>query len=460
MTTLAERPPAAPPPAAPVPPTPRVIGRPLRPRDLKWSDVGLIGACALSSLALVWVVFYQLTLLSGIFGFLVCWFVAFIAFVWLTTSHLVDRQAATDRVVTVIMYSGATLVFGVVAFILGWVIVKGVRYFHFNLLYESQKNFQPAETDALRHIGVYHQIIGTLEQVGLAALIGVPVAVATAVFLNEVRGPGTRLVRTVITAMSALPSVVAGVFIFSIFVEPKLLNYCGFLAALALFILILPSVTRTTEEVLRIVPGGLREASLALGASEFRTTWSVVLPTARSGIITASLLGTAIAVGETAPLLFTAFGSQALNYDPFHGAQGALPLGIYINIRQPQAVLLDLAFVTAFILLVLVFVLFFAARILGRTRSNTGRSARRRSRRLAKATPAPARVRRGDPLAVLAGAAPTGASADRSARPPHDQPTGRIPPVGTPTGQLPPIEPPTQQVPPVEPPSPKERPDS
>ena len=114
------------------------------------------------------------------------------------------------------------------------------------------------------------------------------------------------MVRTVVTAMSGLPSIVAGALHL---LDPCgatiWLEYSGFLAALALFILLLPSVTRTTEEVLRIVPGGLREASLALGSSEFRTVWSVVLPTARSGMITASLLGIAIAVGETAPLLFT-----------------------------------------------------------------------------------------------------------------------------------------------------------
>ncbi len=176
---------------------------------------------------------------------------------------------------------------------------------------------QPAAPNALAHVGVAHAIVGTLEEVGLAAVIGVPIALATAIFLNEVGGKGTRIVRTVVTAMSGLPSIVAGLFIYSIFIINHVLSYSGFAASLALFVMLLPSVTRTTEEVLRVVPSGLREASAALGAPEWRTTWSVVLPTARSGVVTAVLLGIARIVGETAPLLFTAFGSQIMNTNPF-----------------------------------------------------------------------------------------------------------------------------------------------
>jgi phosphate transport system permease protein len=288
------------------------------------------------------------------------------------TVQTIDRLAATDRVFSVLMVTGALIVLGVVLFIVGWVAWKGVPHLRWSLFIHDQKAFTPADPNILNKIGVAHEIVGTAEEVGIAAAIGVPVAVITAVFLNEVRGWGTRMVRTVVTAMSGLPAIVAGLFIYAMFVEDGLTKYSGVLASLALFILILPSVTRTTEEVLRIVPGGLREASLALGSSEFRTVWSVVLPTARSGMITASLLGVAIAVGETAPLLFTSFGSSVMNKNPFHGAQGSLPLGVYVNAREPQAVLINLAFVTAFILLSLVLILFVLARLLGRQRTTTG----------------------------------------------------------------------------------------
>jgi phosphate transport system permease protein len=375
VTTLAPPPPSPPSPPTQLPPTPRVprrIGTPLRPRDFGWAEAGVLVASLVSSLALVWVIFYQLSLLSGAFGFLLCWYGCFLGLYWLVTTQTVDKMTATDRVVSAVVVTAALLAFGVVLFIIFWVLWKGVPHLSAHIFTKDQSHFTPSDPNILSKIGVAHEIVGTAEQVGIAAVIGVPVAVITAVFLNEVQGRGTRMVRTVVTAMSGLPSIVAGLFIYSIFVERHLLNHSGFLASLALFILLLPSVTRTTEEVLRIVPGGLREASLALGSSEFRTVWSVVLPTARSGMITASLLGVAIAIGETAPLLFTSFGSSIMNKNPFHGAQGSLPLGIYDNLRYAQNVLHELAFATASILLGLVLILFVLARILGRQRSKTG----------------------------------------------------------------------------------------
>jgi phosphate transport system permease protein len=338
-----------------------------------------MAACALSSFAFVWVVFYQVTLLSGAFGFLLCWYFSFLALYWFVTSKLTERQLATDRVMTVVMTTGAAIVIGLVIFIVLYVAFKAIPTIHWGSLFtKTQKGFEPAEPNALAHVGVAHAIVGTLEEVGLAAAIGVPIAVATAVYLNEVGGRLTKLVRTVVTAMSGLPSIVAGLFIYSIFIINHLLSYSGLAAALALFVMLLPSVTRTTEEVLRVVPSGLREASAALGAPEWRTTWSVVLPTARSGVVTAVLLGIARIVGETAPLLFTAFGSQIMNANPISKAQEALPLEVYSNVRQAQPVLIDLAYQAGFVLLALVLVLFVAARIAGRTRrGKRGKKAKR-----------------------------------------------------------------------------------
>ena len=131
----------------------------------------------------------------------------------------------------------------------------------------------------------------------------------------------------------------AGIFIYSIFILTHVLTYSGFAASLALVVILLPSVTRVVEEVLRVVPGGLREASLALGAPEWRTVWSVVLPTARSGVVTAVLLGVARIVGETAPLLFTAFGSQVDQRQSRSSTpQAALPVSIWSNFKESQPV--------------------------------------------------------------------------------------------------------------------------
>jgi phosphate transport system permease protein len=166
--------------------------------------------------------------------------------------------------------------------------------------------------------------------------------------------------------MSGVPSIVAGLFIYGILVTGAGAGFSGFAAALALTILMLPTVTRTAEEVLRLVPDGLREGALALGASEWRTVWSVVLPTARSGLITAVLLGIARAVGETAPLILTSFGASVYNLDPFRGPQEALPHFVYEYIRfQPDTPPYLRAFGAALVLIVLVLLLFTLARLIG-----------------------------------------------------------------------------------------------
>jgi phosphate transport system permease protein len=340
----------------------------VRPRDFRPADLGLLLVSALSALALVWVVFYQLTLLSGAFGFLVVWYACFLTLYWVASSQVLDRMVATDRIVTVVVVSGAGVILGLLVYVIAWVAVKAIPHLDLHLFTRDQKYFEIVGPNALSSVGVAHAIVGTLEQVGFAAVLGVPVAVATAILLNEVGGRGTRLIRTVVTAMSGTPSVIAGVFIYSILIINHVLGYSGFAAALALFVLLLPLVTRTTEEVLRVVPSGLREASLALGAPEWRTVWSVVLPTARSGVVTAVLLGVARAAGETAPLLFTAFGSQVMNANVFSHPQSALPLQVWSNVRQAEPVLVTLAFEAAFVLLALVLILFVAARVLGRTR--------------------------------------------------------------------------------------------
>jgi phosphate transport system permease protein len=291
---------------------------------------------------------------------------------WVVSAITVDRSTATDRIVTTVVASSTAVVTAALLYVVGYVVVKGVAHFTLGFLWRTMAFYQPSDKHLFSDIGVRQAIVATFEQVALAALVAVPLAFMTAIFLNEVGGIGTRFVRTIVTAMSGVPSVVAGVFIYAIFIVPHVLHYSGFAAALALFILMLPSVTRTTEEVLRVVPGGLREASLALGASEWRTVRQVVLPTARSGLITAVVLGVAIAAGETAPLIFTAFGANSANYNPFSKPQGPLPLVIYQNVTQPQTQVVALAFTAAFVLLALVLVLFVLARFFGRRSTKRG----------------------------------------------------------------------------------------
>ena len=355
----------------PDPPTPRTLPTPIRPSAVGPQDVALIVLAALASFCLVWVVFYQLTFLTGGLGFLVCWYAGFLALTWLGTSQVIERQVATDRVVGILVWSAGLLIVGIVVFIVAWVTYKAVPSIHWSALFtKDQKTLTASDPNLLNHVGVLQAIVGTLEQVLMATLMGVPFAIATAVYLNEVgTGRTARLVRTVVTAMSGTPSIVAGVFIYSIFIFTGVLHYSGFAASLALVVILLPSVTRVVEEVLRVVPSGLREASFSLGAPEWRTVWSVVIPTARSGVVTAVLLGVARIVGETAPLIFTAFGSQVLNANPLVHDQGALPLVILSNTHAAQQVLINIAFQAAFVLMSIVLILFVLARYFSRTKS-------------------------------------------------------------------------------------------
>jgi phosphate transport system permease protein len=353
----------------PPPPRPRRLPTPIRPSDFGRTDILILIFSALSSLALVWVVFYQLTLLSGALGFLVCWYLVFLALTWFATAQVVERQVAFDRIIAILVTSAALLAMGLVVFIVVWVAAKAIPSIHWGTLFsKDQSKFEPAAPNALSTVGILHALIGTFEQVAIAAVIGIPLAIATAIFLNEVGGKGVRLVRTVVTAMSGTPSIVAGVFIYSMLILTHVLPQSGFAASLALVVMFLPAVTRVVEEVLRVVPGGLREASLALGAPQWRTVWSVVLPTARSGVVTAVLLGTARIVGETAPLLFTAVGSELINSNPLSQRQDALPLDVWSNVQQASTVTIQLAFQAAFVLMSIVLVLFVAARIFGRTK--------------------------------------------------------------------------------------------
>jgi phosphate transport system permease protein len=196
-------------------------------------------------------------------------------------------------------------------------------------------------------------------------VLSVPLGIATAIFLNEIGGRLARPLRMIVDAMSAIPSIVAGLFIYAAFILALHQQQTGFAAALALAVLMLPTVTRTAEVVLRLVPGGLREASLALGGGEWATVRRVVLPTARTGLLTAVILGIARIVGETAPLILTALGNTSLNADPFEGKQDAVPLFIYRLIRFPQTASIQRAWTGALVLLGLVLVLFVVARIIG-----------------------------------------------------------------------------------------------
>jgi phosphate transport system permease protein len=187
----------------------------------------------------------------------------------------------------------------------------------------------------------------------------------TAVHLTEHRGRLAGVVRLLVDAMSGIPSVVAGLFIYTMWVVRLGRGFSGLAAAMALAVLMVPTVARASEEMLRLVPGSLREASLALGAPQWRTLLRVVLPAARSGLITAALLGVARVAGETAPLLMTAFGSDSVNASPLDGAQSELPLFTFQRVRNAVPTQVARGWAGALVLILVVLVLFTLARTLG-----------------------------------------------------------------------------------------------
>ncbi|MER5529643.1 phosphate ABC transporter permease PstA [Streptomyces sp. NPDC002677] len=235
------------------------------------------------------------------------------------------RRQAKDRVATSLVW--VAFIVAVVPLVsLIWVTVsRGVKVLDFYFLSHSMGVVADAQPGG----GAYAAIIGSLEQVGLATLIGAPIGILTAVYLVEYgRGRLAKAVTFFVDVMTGIPSIVAGLFILSLMLIFDMQPF-GFAGSLALAILMMPVVVRSTEEMLKLVPNELREASLALGVPKWRTILKVVLPTSIGGITTGVMLAIARIAGETAPVLLLVFGNPFINNNPFEGAQSSLPLFIY-----------------------------------------------------------------------------------------------------------------------------------
>ncbi len=275
------------------------------------------------------------------------------------------RKAMADRLVTAFVYLCALLVVTPLALIVAYVTIKGAPNLRWSFFTSTLEGIDP--TAPASQGGAAHAIVGTLIQVLLATLISVPFGVLTAIYLNEIRGRMAGIIRLIVDAMSGIPSIVAGLFVFSIWVVKADRGFSGFAASLALSVLMLPTVARTTEEMLKVVPDGLREASFALGAPQWRTALQVVIPAARTGIVTAVILGIARVAGETAPLLMTSFGNdRVVTGGSFSEPQSALPLFVYQQVTNAQGTAVERAWTGAFVLIALVLILFTLARLIGR----------------------------------------------------------------------------------------------
>jgi phosphate transport system permease protein len=293
---------------------------------------------------------------------------AFIFFVLVTFGNVVLSVARqgfktiSTAIAASFIYVATALVLLPLGSILFTVIMKGKDSIKLNTFTQDMRLSQP---DApFTEGGALHAILGTASLVVIATLICVPIGILTALYLTEIKGRFEGLVRFLVQAMAGVPSIVAGLFIYSVLIVTLGAKYSAFVGALALSILMLPTIARTSEEVLKLIPRELREAGTALGATQWRTVAMVVVPAARSGLLTSVILGIARVAGETAPLLLTILGNTATNLNPFNGPISALPLYTFTLMKTGLDVAITRAWGGALILLTLVLVLFISARLL------------------------------------------------------------------------------------------------
>lgn len=296
-------------------------------------------------------------------------FIFFVAYGLITSTHsfvIRGRQAAKDAFVSTVVSLGAVITVIPIASILLTVIQKGVPGLHFGLFSNDMSMATP--TDPITTGGLLHAITGTLTLVILALIMSIPIGILTALYLTEIKGRFASPIRFLVQAMSGVPSIVAGLFILSAVLYPITKSYSALMGALALTILMIPTIARTSEEVLLLIPNELREAGTALGGTQWRTVAMIVLPAARSGLMTAIILGIARIAGETAPLLLLTGGGDKVNPNPFSGSVGSLPYYIWksFNAGSPEAI--TRAWAGLLVLMIVVLILFITARALSNRR--------------------------------------------------------------------------------------------
>jgi phosphate transport system permease protein len=273
-----------------------------------------------------------------------------------------QRRRATNALMLSLCSVFAFAAVGVLVLILGFVLAKGISSLNLDFFIHMPTPIgEPGG-------GVANSIAGSCLTVGLAALIGIPTGIGAGVFLSEYAGHRLGdLVRFTADVLTGVPSIVIGIFVYGLVVL-KMGSFSALAAAIALAIIMLPIVARSSEEMLRLVPHSQREAALALGISRWRTILSVVIPVAQRGLVTGALLAVARAAGETAPLIFTALGNRFWSLSVTGGPIDALPLRIWRYGIGPYDEWHQQAWAASFALVFTVFVISLAARLLLRKR--------------------------------------------------------------------------------------------
>jgi phosphate transport system permease protein len=341
----------------PVGPRRAIRGAPLEEKFNLW------GAAA-AGLSVAFLLFGWFAPLTGQVGMAVVAFLAFLLFYAMLLGLKSNRLEIQDRIMITLLFSAGTILVGALSFVVVFTLIRGQEALvHPNFFYQTMETAGPL--DPLDVGGIFHAIMGTLMQITMALSLAIPLGITTAVFLNEIGGPFARFVRTISDAMTALPSIVAGLFVYAAIITLITHQRSGFAASLAITVMMLPIIIRASDVVLRLVAGNLREASYALGTTRWRTVWHVVLPTARSGLVTAVILGTARGIGETSPVLLTSGVTSVLNLNPFEGPMISLPLQVFDFVKSPEPNMVARGFGAAAVLLLLVLTLFAIARLIG-----------------------------------------------------------------------------------------------
>lgn len=354
----------------------------------------VVGAAAAGIATTAWL-FTQVLPFEGGLPFVLIAYLLFVGYFVVLISFDDDRVTIKDRVAGVVIHSGAVVLLLALVVVVVFALSEGRPAF-------TQANFWTQDLslagplDPLTVGGMAHAAVGTLIMISIALAISIPLGLLCAVCLAEFPSPFTRIVRTVTEAMTALPSILCGLFILATYVLMFGAPKSGFAASLAITIMILPIIIRSADVVLRLVPQTLKEASFAMGASHWSTIWNVVLPTSKSGLMTAIVLGTARGIGETSPILLVAGYTTYYNFNPFDGPMVSLPLATFTLVKSPEPAQIARGFGAAAVLMTLVFVLFLVARLIGGKGAGVlspggARRAQRASARVA------ARFRRAEP---------------------------------------------------------------
>lgn len=323
---------------------------------------GVLGLVAAGTIVLSLLLF-AVTPLQGTADFIVFTVALYVVVQTAVSTTFEGGRIARDRLATTLVWTALLIALVPLVAVLGYTIARGSH--RFDLTFFTHDLFNTSTGDPGG--GAEHAIIGTLEQVALTIVMAVPLGVLVAIYLAEYgRGRLASAVSFVVDVLTGLPSIVAGLFLFALWIQVLGFSYSGFAGSLALVVLMLPVVIRGSEEMLKLVPDSLRQASLALGVPRWRTILKVVVPTALPGMVTSVMLAVARVTGETAPLLLLVSVTDNVNTNPFKGHQEALPLFVYQNAAQPAQSAVDRAWAAALTLILIVLVLNLIARLVTR----------------------------------------------------------------------------------------------